>query len=110
MKKSLLLILLLSLSLVSCQENHEIVDSKLKIKSIGYTTVEEYRSNSSAMDILKENHKVESRWFIKCIDEVCSNSEYVWGFFINENKTLYSPNKYYPKENDTIGFYYTKIK
>ena len=101
--------LLLSLSLVSCQQNNEEVEVKLKIKTIGHTTVEHYITNSSALDILKKDHEVDGKGFIKCIDDVCSNQNYVWLFYINEEKTLYSASIYYPKENDTIGFYYSQI-
>ena len=110
---SLLMLLLILASLSACHKQESQgspVPIQLEIKSIGITTVENYTTNSSAINILKKDHNVTGIMFVKCIDDVCSNSNLVWSFYVNKEKVLYNPSWYHPRGEDIITFSYEEIK
>ena len=107
MKKSFVLILLLSL-IVSCQKS-SLVEGKaqLTIKTIGNTTIEEFDSvGYTALEMLQKNHDVKFAYgsLIKCIDNVCAESGYWWPLYVNGKKASLGVQSYIVKNNDKVEF------
>ena len=116
MKKKFVLILLISLSisLGGCYQKEQQQGEKevtLVVKSIGNTTTEKFNViKASALQLLKYRHNVEltKNNFIKCIDGICVENEYMWTFYVNDEFILRSADKYYPEEDDILEFRFGK--
>lgn len=83
----------------------------LTIKSIGNTTTEKFRvKGATALDVLKRTHNVALTYsnYIKCIDGVCVNKEYMWFFYINNKSGSSGADKYRLKDGDSIRFEFTR--
>lgn len=116
MKRSFALILLIglatSLVLVGLKEQRKYQQSlegnaTLIIKSIGRTTTEKFKVvDATALELLKHRHKVELTYgkYLKCIDDVCANKEYMWNWYVNERLLSLGADDYKVKDGDKIKF------
>ncbi|MEM3370247.1 MAG: DUF4430 domain-containing protein [Candidatus Woesearchaeota archaeon] len=120
MNKKLILILIVLNLLISSGCSKRITsksgEATLIIVTIGNTTRESFTtSEQNALQVLASLHRVKTQSysnlgiFIKCIDEVCSDSKYFWAFYINGRLASESASAYTPKAGDTIEFRYQKL-
>ena len=109
-KKILFLVLLLFLGCSEqIEDNHG--EATLVIKSIGNTTTQKYNVNGvTAYELLDFGHEVELTYgdYLRCIDDVCANKEYVWTFYVNEAESSLGAKQYTVKRGDRIGFRFDK--
>lgn len=83
----------------------------LKIITIGssITTAHDFKQETTALDILKQNHKIKSKSLIAgisdiyCIDDVCASGDYFWAFYAN-GKPGNNPGNYIVKRSDELTF------
>ncbi len=81
------------------------------ITTLGKTSTERFDvSVSTALDLLKAKHDVKttSDYYIKCIDDVCTGSEYFWSFYVNGKMFPKSASTYQVKRGDIIEFRFGK--
>ena len=88
----------------------------LVVSTIGST---QYRNinfkNESALNALSENFNVTTSGypglgeFVKCIDSVCSDSQYFWAFYINNQSASVGAGAYMLQDGDTVEFRYSKM-
>jgi len=116
MKRSYAIILLASfiiaLSLVGYyleekQQNNKGTAS-LIIKTLGKTTTERFNfTKGNALGLLKQNHEVKTLLndnFVECIDKVCANQDYLWGFYVNNKSINFGVKSYRLQDGDIIIF------
>ena len=105
-------ILLLAILIAGCeQSSSEWGIVTLKISSIGNTTIEKFNvTSTTALSLLKYRHKVETTYgnYVKCIDDVCANKEYVWTFYVDGEKSTIGASQYIVKNGDEIEFRFNK--
>ena len=116
MKKVYVLILLIGLvgviSLVGLRENLGDPNGSviLVIKTLGKTTQQTYEFNGgNALGLLETQHEVELNGeLVKCIQDICSNKEYLWVFLVNNETINYGPGSYRLRDKDIITFEFRK--
>ena len=82
----------------------------LIIRSIGNTTTEKFKVvKATASELLKDKHKVDLNYgkYIRCIDGVCVNREYMWSFYLNDKLAQLGAYNYFVKDGDKIRFEFT---
>jgi hypothetical protein len=83
----------------------------LIVTTLGGTSNERFdvKGSVSALRLLKENHDVETvSSYVKCIDEVCTEKEYQWFFYVNGKRAAQSPDDYIVKRGEIIEFRFGK--
>jgi hypothetical protein len=110
MKKIFAIILLIILSGCAQSENNPGI-AAVKISTIGNTTQENFIVNgTTAVELIKYRHKIETTYgnYIKCIDDVCVDKEYMWNFYINGKKGAISAFQYKVQDKDNIEWRFEK--
>ncbi|PIN71841.1 hypothetical protein COV21_04035 [Candidatus Woesearchaeota archaeon CG10_big_fil_rev_8_21_14_0_10_45_5] len=109
-----LMLLIILLTFGCSRQAHSAGKATLVVSTIGST---QYRNitfkNESALDALSKNFNVTISGypglgeFVKCIDSVCSNSEYFWAFYINNQSASLGAGSYLLKDGDVVEFRYS---
>ena len=79
----------------------------LTIKSLGKTTEQVYLFEGTAIDLLNKDHQVKDFFNLRCIDDVCADTSYLWNFYVNGKREI-GPGSYIIKEGDKIEFRFSK--
>ena len=71
--------------------------------------------NMTALRLLQMNNKVNTTYskygaFVNCINDICSNSNYYWMYYVSGGMAPVSASEYKIKDNDIIEFRYEKIE
>ena len=85
----------------------------LILTTIGKSETKEYdfdfQKRETAIDLLKQNHKIKSKSVIAkttdiyCIDDVCASGGYFWAFYVN-NMPGFDPGRHLVKRGDKLEF------
>ncbi len=84
----------------------------LIVTTLGKTSSEKFdvRGSVSALKLLKVNHDVKTVFdYVKCVDEICTEKEYQWFFYIDGKRAAESPDDYQVKRGDIIEFRFGKL-
>lgn len=104
-----LILVILGVLIVGCsvQEGNTQGTATLVIESIGNTTTQKYEINDvTAYELLDYGHDLKVTYgdYLKCIDDVCANKEYVWTFYVNDIQSSEGVERYIVKRGDRIEF------
>ena len=85
----------------------------LIVSTLGKTSNEKFdvKGPVSALRLLEAKHDVKTvSRYIRCVDEVCTEKEYQWFFYINGKRAAQSPDDYMVKRGEIIEFRFGKIE
>jgi competence protein ComGC len=88
---------------------------ELIIKVFNTTKVDKYSfRNITALELLELDNDVNVTYskfgaFIRCINNICSNDNYYWLYYVNGNLAQVGAGEYVVKSGDRIEFKYGKI-
>ncbi len=83
---------------------------------LGVTKEKTYEfANLTALELLQKDNLVNLTYssygaFVQCINDICSNSNYYWMYYVNSELAPVGASDYRIKNNDTIEFRYEKKK
>ena len=85
--------------------------ASLIIETLGKTTNERFNfTKGTALGMLEQKHDVKTLLndnFIECIDDVCTDKDYWWIFYVNEKEINLGVDNYRLKDGDKIRFEFT---
>ena len=79
----------------------------LKINFIGNASSETFNNTAATLsDALGAHHTIKTtvNGYVKCIDSICSGSDYQWLFYANGKRINAGIDYYHPKKGDVIEF------
>lgn len=88
----------------------------LKTNVLGVTKEKTYEfENLTALELLQKDNRVNLTFsgygaFVQCINSICSNSNYYWMYYVNNELAAVGASDYKIKNNDTIEFKYSNIE
>ena len=115
MKGLFVVSLLLSLSLVSCQEQSNEGEVTLVLRVLGNNETSQFAfKDATLLDILKNKYEVKLKKifyteYVECINEVCANDEYSWLYYVNDKPMNLGVDVYKVKDRDVVLFAYRKV-
>ncbi len=90
------------------------ISAILKLNTLGNIKQSDYTGlEITALDLLKKYHIVnttssEYGEFVDCIDNICSNSNHYWMYYVNGNLSSVGAGLYQVKDKDIVEFVYEK--
>ena len=119
MKKIFVLVFLISmvtiLTIIGLRSSKNSIQegkTSIIIKTLGSTRKEIFDANGeSVIELLERNHQVKiNSNRLDCIDSVCTNKDFWWQFYVNNDLVLSSVQSYIPREGDIIRLEYGDIR
>lgn len=87
----------------------------LKITVLGSSTEKKYEfENLTALGLLQKENIVNLTYskygaFVNCINNICSNNNYFWMYYADNNLAPVGADAYWIKNNETIEFRYGQM-
>lgn len=71
--------------------------------------------NMTALELLQMDNEVNTTYskygaFVNCINNICTNSNYYWMYYVNGGMASVGVSEYKIKDNDIVEFKYGKIE
>ncbi|MBU0472064.1 MAG: DUF4430 domain-containing protein [Nanoarchaeota archaeon] len=107
--------LLLSLSLLSCQEQINEGEVTLTVSVLGKNESSRFGfKQATLLDVVKTKCDVETKKtiyteYLTCIDNICANDEFSWVYYVNDDPINQGIDIYEVKNDDKILVIYKKV-